>query len=275
MKRLKMTVAMLCCIILMLTMSACGNDKKNSSGKTDNDTTPKPVTKSITCVKGYVQTPISTSDMAKKWNVDTYYEEFEFDNEGKCTAFTRYCSICSADNSETVKAHLAEDGITAAWLEGNKSFTMTLDEMKGKDVAFAKEYFDNTLTPYIIQYIDSENDVSSEVFGEGKDRSNESEAVKSLFGLGFSDIKGEWDIVSVNKKDAVWEMESKTGMTFDDANACMASVLKLVEFDMNNLKDATEEAPTASLTYEANGVSYEVTVTLTGSSTIIFRMEKK
>ncbi len=275
MKRLKMIMALLCCIILTVTMSACGKDTKNSSEKQNNDTvsTQKPVTKSITGIKGYPQTPISTSDMASKWSVNSYYDEFEFDADGSCTAFNRYCSLGSADNSEAVKEQLKKDGVTATWSAENTSFTMTLDDMKGKDTAFAKAYFENTLTPYIIQYIDSENDVSTEIFGEEKASDSELAAEKTLFGMNRQDIKGEWNIVFINKTDAVWEMESASGMTYDDANACVESVTKLAESD--NFICATEENNQASLTYVMNEVNYAVTATLTENSTIVFRMEKK
>ena len=138
-------IMVLAVLLISLLSAGCGK-QENTKKPEDLQATPTagvsavPEEKYVTSVKGYPTEPEAGSEMEQVWKVKSYFEEYLFDRDGKCTAFEQECVLCSAEDYENTNKALADGGYTVTWSENNLSFRITL-EKKDFTVADAKKGF--------------------------------------------------------------------------------------------------------------------------------------
>lgn len=227
MNRIFKATATVLVLAAVMTMTACG---RKDNGKKDNgETTATPTAaltgapyeeKIVVSVKGFPEEPVEGTVQDRDWQVSSFFEEYLFDAEGKCTAFEQEYVMRTAEDYEQTKQFLENGGVqNVTWSDSHESFRIS-SKRDNFTVADAIKDFENKLNGYIVRYEDGSTDVTN-----APDEATAYAGVKERLGFTPDEIRGSLAVKAVNVDYILLRSEEATSI--GDVDAYVAKLLEI------------------------------------------------
>ena len=228
MNRIFKATATVLVLAAVMTMTACGrkdNGKKDNGETTETPTaaltgTPYEEEKIVVSVKGFPEEPVEGTVQDRDWQVSSFFEEYLFDAEGKCTAFEQEYVMRTAEDYEQTKQFLENGGVqNVTWSDSHESFRIS-SKRDNFTVADAIKDFENKLNGYIVRYEDGSTDVTN-----APDEATAYAGVKERLGFTPDEIRGSLAVKAVNVDYILLRSEEATSI--GDVDAYVAKLLEI------------------------------------------------
>lgn len=228
MNRIFKATATVLVLVTVMTMTACG---RKDNGKKDNgETTATPTAaltgapyeeeKIVVSVKGFPEEPVEGTVQDRDWQVSSFFEEYLFDAEGKCTAFEQEYVMRTSEDYEQTKQFLENGGVqNVTWSDSHESFRIS-SKRDNFTVADAIKDFENKLNGYIVRYEDGSTDVTN-----APDEATAYARVKERLGFTPDEIRGSLAVKAVNVDYILLRSEEATSI--GDVDAYAAKLLEI------------------------------------------------
>lgn len=228
MNRIFKATATVLVLVTVMTMTACGrkdNGKKDNGETTATPTaaltgTPYEEEKIVVSVKGFPEEPVEGTVQDRDWQVSSFFEEYLFDAEGKCTAFEQEYVMRTSEDYEQTKQFLENVGVqNVTWSDSHESFRIS-SKRDNFTVADAIKDFENKLNGYIVRYEDGSTDVTN-----APDEATAYAWVKERLGFTPDEIRGSLAVKAVNVDYILLRSEEATSI--GDVDAYTAKLLEI------------------------------------------------